>query len=140
MTSSEPPVTSSEPLSSNPDTTDLISTGSEAPAQTDNSIIIGAIVAVIVFLIIAMVVANVAVIMIIVRRTKRVRNVVITEHNDHTVQVSENEAYGIKPNTFNMTQNTMYGTGHAEELTEDGVENEYEELDSVAVTLRSPPS
>ncbi len=68
----------------------------------------------IVFLIITIVFANVVV--AIIRRTKRVRNVVITEHNDHSVQVSENEAYGINPNTF-MTQNTMYGTGHAEELT-----------------------
>ncbi len=82
------------------------------------------------------------VIVIIVRRTSRVRNVVTTEYNDHTIQVNENEAYGTSPNAYNMTQNSMlYGTGGADqELAEEDVEHEYEDVNSIALSRILPPS
>ena len=53
----------------------------------------------------------------------------------------ETETNKIQPHTFNGTQNTMYGAGltNAEEPIED-VEHEYEDLETVAATMASPPS
>ncbi len=55
-----------------------------------------------------------------------------------SIPINENKAYRIPSNTFNMTQNTMY-SACAEccpgELTEEDMEPEYEELESITVTL-----
>ncbi len=54
------------------------------------------------------------------------------ENGDDPIQIEENEAHTTL-NAFNMTQNTTYDTGGAEELTEEDVEHEYEDLSSITV-------
>ncbi len=98
-------------------------------------LIIGAILGVIILLMIIFVITLIIVI-IVIKRTKK--TLIVTEHKGNSeITTNSNEAYGFKPSTFSMTQNTLYGPGTTEEGVyeePDQVQHDYEELDSFAVT------
>ena len=102
----------------------------------DNSgLLIGAILGVIILLMIVIVITLIIVI-IVIKRTKK--TLIVTEHKGNSeITANSNEAYGFKPSTFSMTQNTLYGPGTTEEGVyeePDQVQHDYEELNSFAVT------
>ncbi len=76
------------------------------------------------------------IVIIVIKRTKK--TLIVTEHKGNSeITVNSNEAYGFKPSTFSMTQNTLYGPGTTEKGVyeePDQVQHDYEELNSFAVT------
>ena len=101
------------------------------PSSIPETVELGVIILLMIIFVITLII-----VIIVIKRTKK--TLIVTEHNGNSeITTNSNEAYGFKPSTFSMTQNTLYGPGTTEEGVyeePDQVQHDYEELDSFAVT------
>ncbi len=97
-------------------------TGDSGPL--DPGLIIGTIVGVIILLLIANII--VITVIIVIKRTKKLETLIVKEHEGVSdITVNSNEAYGFKPSTFSMTQNTPSPTEEGVYEVPDQMEHDY---------------